>query len=176
MNVKNSDGSISTMTKSSFTNLLNDKSRMTPDRLKRYIHGKSNNSDTNDDNTDNESLIKKKFLFIGDTIFLLNDDNIVLMQVLKFQHLNRDTFKGKRFSKKSCPLNIKADIGVTGNCHVLSKDGTLVPFMCQEYFEIKDYICHFNTKQHPSNSISKQIIDKVYVMMHDNLINSIKNK
>lgn len=132
------------MRKSSFCHLLNEKIRLTTDRLQRYIHGKTpaKNGDMVKVEELSPSLFKKNNIKKGDFIIVCDDKNYLLVEVLKFQYLNKETFADKRFTKSTVNLEVDFDVGFLGNFYCIGKDAKLCPVITNSYFQTKSYVSH----------------------------------
>ncbi len=109
---------------------------MTTDRLRRYIFNTKSSKNGNRESTDYQEfdvLMVKDSVEKGDFVIMFEKGHILLGEVVNFQFLNESTQKLKRFSRKSCFVNCKDDVGITANWHLISESGSLMKISITHY-------------------------------------------
>jgi hypothetical protein len=150
-------GNVSRFKKSVLIWLLNEKVRVSPDRLKRYIYPSKNSI--------NSSLLQKpNFIKKGDFVVINDDNNFILGEALNFRNLDKDTQRERKFIGNVCPVLKNSNVGVLASTwYLITHDGDLLPFSSSNYFNIQNYQFH----------VSFDEIDLDEMKISDNLKNRL---
>lgn len=150
------------MKKSTLCWLLNDKERLTSDRLKRYVYGGT--SDPNNCGLPSTPIYKQDYFKKGDYIIVNMNGGFALGEILNFQRCNQKTLKSKRFSKRTCGSSTN-EIGLLANAwYLIDENGSLTKMISSDYIAADNYVYHvrpefFNLE---TLEIFKDIVETLY--------------
>lgn len=135
------------MKKTTICWLLNQKERLTSDRLGRYAFNhqpKPSSNVTASCNENQQAIFHRDEICQGDFVIMNYNDNIG--EVLSFQHLHEVTLKRKRFLQKVCSISTK-DIGVLASKWYLVLENYSLKVTDYDYLEIGNYPGHTSREQ-----------------------------
>lgn len=164
LRVLESDNNVSFFKKSTLLWLLNEKCKISNDRLQRYVHNQRRLDRLNAENVIQPitpAFNQKSFIAKDDHVIFRHGSNFILLEVLNFQYLFEKTLKKKRYSKSVCPTESEKPVGANGNCYLISNDLKLFHIKDSQYWDVKNYLCHtdksyYNIKE---NTYSDKIFD-----------------
>lgn len=166
------NGNIGFFKKSTLVWLLNDKQKLTNDRLKRYIYDQNQTSSTI--HLRDGPIYKEKFIKRGDLIIMEYVNGFILGEVLNFQHMNEKTFKKKRYASNVCNVDA-SNVGVQATSWYLIKENqSLQKLVIFDYIKINDYIYHLNEDFIDLQNL--QIFDEVIEKLYSSLIEEDSNE
>lgn len=162
MQIIDDEGQVNKLNKSTLCWILQDKSRLTNDRLKRFIYGKSA-AKTSILQQIEAPISQNDFISKGDYVVLLDDSNFWLLQVLNFQILDQKTLKGKRYNKSICSLvsNNSEKVGFSGNLFLITSESKIIHKNISKYISVQNYVCHVKKNMFNLNTceISPEILN-----------------
>lgn len=133
------DGQIKLFRKSTLCWLLNKKSRVSTDRIYRYVSNKKVPSTVQ--TVTNKLFFKETTICIGDHIICKEGESLILGEVINFQMLNEKTLKNRRIVSTSINLLTKKNEGLTANWHLIT-GVKLIPMHMKDYIAKLNYFCH----------------------------------
>ncbi len=137
------NGSIKLFRKSTLCWILNEKKRLSTDRLLRY---KFSEGAPKKIKISDSAYDKKDHITSGDFVVLREQELYLLGEVLNFQYINETALRWKRFNRKYC--STKADnVGILGNWFIIKPDGNLMPIIINDYLEIDKYLFNVSHDQ-----------------------------
>ncbi len=147
MKLQTADGSDSLFRKSTLVWLFNEKMRVSPDRLGRFIVDKQKSAPIANVPMSTDlrvPLYKMNALKKGDFIIMKEDDNLLLGEVLNFMFLGEPKLKDRRFNQNFCLISSKRNIGVSANWYLISDSKKLLKIGINQHLSFKNYCYHIH--------------------------------